>query len=221
MAGVQSYPPEKAGELRKILTLMDRENPVVALQLEFMALTGLRCVDAGNLTQKQMLINGVIRDSITIIQQKPYNKRITIALGKASNQGVEITEAELKRIKTKARKLSEIKLYFNDQGKAVIEDAMQLNPGKLMLFESSKRPGKPYTTQHLNKLLKRVACELKLTYPLSTHSFRKSFALMNIRNNATIHELRDMLGQSDIGSTDHYLKTFISPAKRLTDKIEF
>lgn len=221
MAGVQSYPPEKKGELRKILLLVDRENPVVALQLEFQALTGLRYVDAAKLTQKQIMINGVIRDTITIVQQKPYNKRVSVAIAKAEKNNITLSEAELKRIKAGARKLSEVKLHFNDQAKAVIEDAMQQNPGKVMLFESSKRPGQPYTAQYFNKLLKLVACELKLTYPLSTHSFRKSFALMNIRNGAGTHEVRDMLGQSDLASTDHYLQTFMSSTKALTDKIEF
>jgi site-specific recombinase XerD len=204
MSGRLAYPPKDLREMRKILQLVDQKNPIIALMLEFSCLSGLRFCDVSKLTFKELYINGVIRSSVIIIQSKIYAKSITA--GKS--------EAEAKRV-------AKLTVYLTDQCKAVIEDAEHLNHGKALIFESSVRPGKPYTCQHVNQILKTVAAELRLDYQLSTHSMRKAFAKALVDNGASIHQVRDGLGQASLSSTDHYLSTFMSDSERLVQAIKF
>lgn len=204
MSGRQAYPPKDGKELRKILQLVDQENPVVALMLELSALTGLRYSDVSELTFDDVYINGVIRSSVIIIQAKIYSK--SIAAGKSPAE---------------ARRVAKLSVFLSEQCKAVIEDAARLNEGKRLLFESAVRPGKPYTCQLANQLLKAAARKLKLDYQLSTHSFRKAFALALVKNGAAIHQVRDGLGQASLSSTDHYLRTFLSDTEQLVAGIKF
>jgi integrase len=173
--------------------------------LEFMALTGLRYSDVSRLKFTDVMINGVFRDSLVVIQIKPFNKRIAAGV-KASI----------------AKERSKVTLYLNPQCKDLLADALGLSNRNLgLIFESSKKAGSPYTAQYVNRTLKVVAGKLKLTFALSTHSFRKAFALMLINQNAKIHQVRDALGQSSLASTDAYLKTFISESQALSNKISF
>ncbi len=126
-----------------------------------------------------------------------------------------------------ARELSKVVIYINDQCKQIVEDIIYINRweglghNNKLLFESSRKENSPYTIQYINQLLKKAAYALKLTYPLSTHSFRKMFALFYIKNDAAIHQVRNGLGQSSLQATDHYLKTFMSENKQFSRKISF
>ena len=126
-----------------------------------------------------------------------------------------------------AREASKLTFSINEQCSALILDAITLagldatKDGGKLLFESSAKKGSPYTAQYINRLLKKVAIKLGLKYPLSTHSFRKMFALLIIKGGASVHQARDALGQSSLSATDHYLRTFMSENKSFTDKISF
>jgi len=209
MACVKSYPPESKKELRQILKAVDNINPIVAGMLEVSTLTGLRYSDASQLTVNDMFINGQVRDNTTVIQQKPYNKRLSSGM----------TEA-------RARELSKVEVFINPQCAEVLADVVHINhidlkKGKTLLFHSSVNKDKPFTAQYVNKILKSVAFDLQLKYPLSTHSFRKMFAMLIVKNNASVHQVRDALGQSTLAATDHYLRTFMSETKGFTEKIKF
>jgi integrase len=204
MSGRQAFPARDAKQLRRIIQAVDRGNPVIALMLEFMALTGLRYSDVSQLGFDDVMVNGVIRSTVIIIQCKIYSK--SIAAGKSHNA---------------ARAVAKLTVHLNEQCRAVIEDLAHINHGKKMLFESATNPGKPYTCQMANILLKRAAAELKLDYQLSTHSFRKTFALALVKNGAAIHQVRDSLGQASLSSTDHYLRTFLSDTEALVGNIRF
>lgn len=224
MACIASEPPRSAEDCRAVLLAVDAINPVIALMLEFSALTGLRYCDVSRLRFSDVYINGVIRDSIMVIQVKTSNKRITCGIkAREARENVSLTDKSKAAIVKDAKDKSKVKVYLNDQCKAVIEDALQLAKDKNgLMFESDKRAGKPYTAQWVNQILKRVAKGLKINYALSSHSFRKVFALLLITNgNARIHQLRDALGQSSLASTDKYLSTFMSESEALSQKVTF
>ncbi|MGF1905219.1 tyrosine-type recombinase/integrase [Aliivibrio salmonicida] len=205
MACIKSYPPQNPKELRKILKAVESENITIALMLEFMALTGLRFCDCSPLVFSQVMINGVVRDRVTIVQQKPYNKRIASGA----------TEAV-------ARNASKLDVIFSDQAASVIMDCREFaDKGSALLFESSKIKGRPYSAQHVNRILKKVAEKMELKYALSTHSFRKAFAFMLIEDGAGVHHVRDKLGHSSIAVTDHYLRSFMSDSDEFAKNLKF
>lgn len=206
MAGERSYPPRTKDECRLILSKVDAINPIVALMLEFSALTGLRFSDVTRLKFSNLMINGQWRDELDVIQVKTFNKRITLGQ-KASD----------------AKSKSRVRVFINDQCKELLDDALRLSGGdtRALAFESSKRKGMPYSAQYVNRILKAVAFDLKLNYPLSTHSFRKAFALFMITGGAKIHQLRDALGHSSLMSTDAYLQTFMNEYEEFANTVTF
>lgn len=206
MACIQSFPPKTAKELRKILKEVERENTVIALMLELMALTGLRYSDCSVLKFDDVMINGVVRDSVTIVQKKSYSKRLSCGVKEET-----------------ARNASKVEVVLSgEQAEEVILDCLFIaTKGEGLLFASSKCKGKPYTAQYTNRILKKVAKKMGLKYSLSTHSFRKSFAFMILNNGARINQIRDKLGHSSIAVTDHYLRTFMSDGDDFVKQIKF
>jgi integrase len=204
MASVQSFPPKNSKELRKILKKVELVNPIISNMLEMSALTGLRYCDCSTLTRREMMINNIIRDRIVIVQKKSFNKRVS--------SGMSVSAAKI---------ASKLTVALTDQAKGIIEDSLFLSPDSVFLFESDRNPGKPYSAQYINRILKKVAIDMRLTYPLSTHSFRKSFALMLVENGAKMHELRDLLGHASLTSTNHYLSSFINDTDKHVASIKF
>lgn len=223
MACVQSFPPRTPKECRAILNEVDMINPTMALMLEFSARTGLRVGDAGSLKFKELHINGVLRDSITIVQSKPFNKRVTSSVNLLTRKGAVVDSKMLAKITAEARRQSTLTIAISDAAKLVIEDALRLQGGDMsgLVFESSIKKGSAYSTQYINRILKVVAFKLKLNFPLSTHSFRKAFAMFMTDNDAKIHQVRDALGHSSIAVTDAYLKTFMTEYEEIAAKVDF
>lgn len=216
MVCIQSDPPESTDELREILKLVDIVNPVIALLLEMSARTGLRYSDSSKLKISDVLINGQIRNDMTVVTQKSFSMRM------ANINKKDQSPSQYKKAVSDAKTASTLRIAFSDQVKDLITDALTFSDeGNVYLFESTSKKGCPYTLQHVNRLLKQVAVDMKLNYSLSTHSFRKSFALTLINNGAKMHVVRDMLGQSSLSSTDHYLKTFISETDDYFKNINF
>lgn len=188
---------------RQILRRVDSINPVIALQLELEALTGLRYCDSSRLTPADVLINGVIRSNFDVVQQKVYNHLIT--------KGATPAKAKAKAV---------ITVHVGDALREVIEDILNIQEGKRYLFESEKT-GKPYTAQWVNKILKTVAREMKLNFQLSSHSFRKTFAMSLVGLDSKLTETSKALGHSSVSSTEHYLSTMDSNVANLVTQIRY
>jgi len=191
-------------------------NPVVALLLELSARTGLRYGDCSNLRLSNVLINEQIRDDIVVVTQKSFNMRMH------SIKKKNLSADKYKKALASAKEASTLRIPLSSQVKTLIADALTFSEeGAVYLFESTINKGNPYRIQHVNRLLKQVAIEMKLSYSLSTHSFRKSFALTLIRNGAKMNVVRDMLGQASLSSTDHYVNTFLSETDNFFKGIDF
>lgn len=153
MACIASFPPRSYEECRAILREVDMINPILALQLEFCARTGLRIGDAGKLKRKVFYINGLLRDSISITQSKTFNKRVTTGINaakakrqasmtisitgktkeeimaeveKRSQVQLELTQKEIDQIVAEAKKASTITIGISDKIKELIEEALRL-----------------------------------------------------------------------------------------------
>lgn len=230
MAGVQSFPVRSIEELVLVLQEMDKINPVIRLMLEFEARSGLRYVDVSAIKFSDVSINGVIRDSFSVVQSKGFNKRMTAFY--RDNPTPESTNpaviAAYKRVESKAkinaRSASTVNISINTQLKQVIEDLRDINGKYLMMFQSSHHSAKPnraITIQYINRVLKKVAFKLALPYALSTHSLRKTFVRFLIDMGADITVIMKGLGQSSLSSTQHYINTFDDNTKKFAENIEF
>ncbi|HIF9347060.1 TPA: tyrosine-type recombinase/integrase [Photobacterium damselae] len=207
MAGARAYPMSNMTEVQNVLRLVDQINPIIRLLFEFEVRTGLRYVDASQVKWSDVKINGVWRQSFTIIQSKPFNKRVSCGKNIAN-----------------ARRDSAITIHMNQELIELLTDLESFTGCYTMLFQSTHhlaKPNKPITIQYVNRVLKQVALELGLPYQLSTHSMRKTFALILLQKGAGIHNLRDLLGQSSLTATDHYVGTFLDTNKSFTDQIKF
>ncbi|GAB1077723.1 tyrosine-type recombinase/integrase [Shewanella algae] len=189
---------------RQILRRVDSINPVIALQLELEALTGLRYCDSSRLRPSDVLINGVIRSHFDVVQQKVYNHLITKGATPA---------------KAKAR--ATMTVYVGEALRDVIDDVLNLQEGKQYLFESSDKTGKPYTAQWINKILKTVAMELRLNFQLSSHSFRKTFAMAMVGLDSKLTVTSKALGHARVSSTEHYLSTMDNDVANLVSQIKY
>ncbi|WP_318491846.1 tyrosine-type recombinase/integrase [Photobacterium leiognathi] len=193
MAG-KAFPARDLNELVEILRRVDAIHPVVRLMLEFECRTGLRYVDSSQVKFSDVMINGVIKDKFEFVMSKLYQKRITQGMAPAM-----------------AKSKSTITIAINDELKAVIEDCQHINKGQKLLFASDAPRAKadsPVTNQHVNRILKKVALEMQLPYKLTTHSLRKSFAMILLSSGANIHDVQKRLGHSSLSSTEYYLNTF-------------
>lgn len=202
-----TFPTRSISELETILEMTSKINPIISKYLEFEARTGLRYCDASRLSFNDLMINGTIRDSFTVIQSKGYKARI--------KKGVDHKVAEAN---------SKILIEVSDELKETIRTLMVINGSNELLFQSSHHHAKKGTAisiQAINQVLKKVAVELALPYQLSTHTFRKSFAKMLLDDGAKMIHVRDALGHSDISTTQIYCSTFDNEAGEYARNVSF
>lgn len=208
MVGKTAYPVRNVNELISILKELDKINPLIRLMLELESRTGLRNIDARNLKWSTVMINGVIRESFTVIQSKGYSRRLTNGMGDAN-----------------ARKAASLIIDVNQELKDVLDSIHDINGQKELLFQSSHhlaKPNTPISIQYVNRVLKKVALKLRLPYQLSTHSMRKSFTDMILSmEGANVGNAMELLGHADLSSTQRYVNTFHNTNKEFTSQISF
>lgn len=213
-----SLPVQNIDELKAIIKRMDEISPLIAILIDFEARSGLRYVDLSKLTFDDLMINGTVRKSFTIVQSKAYNARMKPSLT------AHLTEAEYKKRSRYAREESKVTIHVNEGFEALIRRLYLINGANKLAFQSghhSAKEGKAISIQYINRSLKKIAFDMGLPYPLSTHSMRKSFAMFLLNMGATVKVVKESLGQASIGSTEHYLKTFADETKDFTTRIDY
>jgi integrase len=212
-----SFPVRNLQELREVITRMDEISPLISKLIEFEARSGLRYVDLSKLQFSDLMINGTIRRSFDVVQSKPLNSRLKyIERAKAAGKS-HMTIAQ-------AKQKSKITIHVNDELEELIRKLYIINGAHKLVFQSTHhhaKEGKAISIQYINRVFKRIAVDMALPYELSTHSMRKSFAMMLLDKNASMKVIMESLGQSSLSATEHYINTFHDEKKEFTTDISF
>ncbi len=83
-----------------------------------------------------------------------------------------------------------------------VRDAMILSPEEDALFVNCS--GKPMSRQGFWKLIKSYTAKAGITSEITPHTLRHSFAAHLVGNGADLHSVQEMLGHSDISTTQIY-----------------
>lgn len=209
-------PPRSKAEADNILDILYDINKVLGLTCLMQSLSGLRYSDASYLKYSDFYdSDGLFRARFNLVQQKTYRMRLKRFEIKNKR---EATKAEKQSLALKSR----VCVYTNKAIRKIVDEAAVLNPPNkhTYLFENKRSKGKPMTVESASEHHRNVKRELRLEgINLSTHSWRKYFSATFLASGGTIYELRDLLGHSDIKSTDKYLKTFSDRLQKLIEHL--
>lgn len=81
---------------------------------------------------------------------------------------------------------------------------------KMLVYKSDEEAlfvniaGERMTRQGLWKIIKQYAFNANITTPITPHTLRHSFAAHLLENGADIHDIQEILGHTDISSTQRY-----------------
>ena len=89
-----------------------------------------------------------------------------------------------------------LKLYMNDGRKK--------NPGKNSDYLFLNRYGKPLSRQYFFKQIKKYALEVGIKENISPHTLRHCFATHMLENGAELRAVQEMLGHTNISTTEIY-----------------
>lgn len=102
-----------------------------------------------------------------------------------------------------------LEIYLNRMRPALVED--RVDPGKLFLT----RAGKPLTRIDVWKLIKKYADRLGVADKVSPHTLRHSFATHMLSQGIDLRFIQELLGHSNIATTQHYTRVDASRLKRI------
>lgn len=85
-----------------------------------------------------------------------------------------------------------------------IEKVRNLNPGKENKYLFLSKYGKPLSRQYFFKIIKKYALEVGITKNISPHTLRHCFATHMLENGAQLRAVQEMLGHSNIATTQIY-----------------
>lgn len=157
---------------------------------------------------------GNFKDQFTICQQKTFRMRMGRKKSKISAQD--------------AFRKSSVTIYTSDEVKKIVEESIHYSGGSEFLFANKRSRRKdtdgniidrPMSIESASEHHAKVKNKLKLKYHLGTHSWRKYFALMLLQQGTSIEKIRDLLGHSNLVSTNAYLHTFSDDLKQAVTKL--
>lgn len=101
------------------------------------------------------------------------------------------------------------KVPFGDYAKEFLikylEDGRKKNPGKYSDYVFLNRYGKPLSRIYFFKLVKKYAEQVGIREDISPHTLRHCFATHLLESNADLRTVQEMLGHSNIATTQIYL----------------
>lgn len=86
-----------------------------------------------------------------------------------------------------------------------LEDGRKKNPGKYSDYVFLNRYGKPLSRIYFFKLVKKYAEQVGIDEEISPHTLRHCFATHLLESNADLRTVQEMLGHSNIATTQIYL----------------
>ncbi len=211
-----SLPPKNAKDANKIFDELWEINPVLSLCSQMQSLTGLRYSDASWLRFDDLESNDGVGyvEQFPVIQQKVFNM---------------LTHEKYKNIsRAEAIKKSRVHILVNQSIIELVEECRLVNPNSHYLFankrssyidEDGKPADRPMSVNSASEHHLKISKKLKLDYPLGTHSWRKYFAKLAIDNGADVIDVRDLLGQLSLNSTNTYLHSFDDKLRPIVNKI--
>ncbi|NGZ66652.1 tyrosine-type recombinase/integrase [Vibrio aestuarianus subsp. cardii] len=198
---VATVPPKTPEMANLILDRLYERNPILSLTCQMSALTGLRYSDCSWLKYDDFYTpTGDFRESIHVCQQKTYGMRVG-----RKNKPMSQDEAFRKSI---------VVVYTNSEIEEVVKETRLFSNGSEFLFanprsrivlDDKRTIDRPMSVESADWHHDKVSKELNLDWQLGTHSWRKYFAKRLVKMGATVEEIRDLLGQSSLASTNAYL----------------
>ena len=95
-----------------------------------------------------------------------------------------------------------------------VDEVRSKNPGRDSKYLFLNRYGEPLSRQYFFKQIKKYAAEAGIISPVSPHTLRHSFATHLLENGAQLRAVQEMLGHSNIATTQIY--THISTKRILS-----
>lgn len=95
-----------------------------------------------------------------------------------------------------------------------VDEVRSKNPGSDSKYLFLNRYGEPLSRQYFFKQIKKYAAEAGIISPVSPHTLRHSFATHLLENGAQLRAVQEMLGHSNIATTQIY--THISTKRILS-----
>jgi integrase len=210
-----SLPPKDRAEANRILDALYDRNPLLGLCCEMSAMTGLRYSDASWLRYDDFYDeNGCFVESLTVCQQKVFNMRIG--------------RKEKPLPENLAFRKSNVTVYTNSEIQRIVEDTRAFSNGSEYLFANKRSRvtlptgeiiDRPMSVESAAEHHNAVKKQLNITWALGTHSWRKYFASLLVKNGATVEKIRDLLGQTSLVSTNAYLVSFSNDLKNHVNQL--
>jgi len=97
-----------------------------------------------------------------------------------------------------------------------VRDQLLIDPDENALFVNLQ--GHRMTRQGFWKIIKHYQRTAGITKDITPHTLRHSFAVHLLSNGADLHSIQEMLGHSDISSTQMYKRLVKNPLKDVYDK---
>lgn len=211
----ESKPPESIEQANQIFDELWERNPLLCLTAQMSALTGLRYSDASWLKYSDFYDDfDQFKPSFELCQQKVYRIR-------ASRKSESESDSDLFR-------KSLVTIYNNQEIRQIVEETRHHSSSTTYLFANKRSQIKmdngdiverPMSVETAAWHHLEVKKKLKLGYTLGTHSWRKLFVRLLIDNGATIEKVRDLLGQSSLQSTNHYLHSMEDDLNSLVNNL--
>ena len=98
-----------------------------------------------------------------------------------------------------------------------VDEVRSKNPGSDSKYLFLNRYGEPLSRQYFFKQIKKYAAEAGIISPVSPHTLRHSFATHLLENGAQLRAVQEMLGHSNIATTQIYTHTSIGKQKTILE----
>lgn len=111
---------------------------------------------------------------------------------------------------------------FNDAVTNILKIYMEINNipfrSKEFLFKSDYSSQNHITRQRVGQILKEIMIKSGMNFSISPHKMRHFFATHMLENNCSLVVVKDILGHSDISSTQIYTHVMASKLRDITEK---